>query len=166
MMGDATQECQQKQEGAPILRRTIWGIIMEQGKLYPLWAMLLNGGWSSQHFCPFECRTRLTYFLHPKLRRINAVLIPLKLIPLTLRRLWHACGAQEAFPKATPAEDWRQLRPSDSLRLPNCPPDQRNSEPIVAALNRFTDLFHPRPHRSRTPCHGAGPLPMRPCPTP
>ena len=31
---------------------------------------------------------RLTCFLHPKLRKINALPITLKLIALTLRRLW------------------------------------------------------------------------------
>ena len=39
--------------------------------------------------CHYAC---LTYFLHPKLRKINAVLTT-----LTLQRLRHACSAQEAF---------------------------------------------------------------------
>ena len=46
---------------------------------------------------PSDC-ARLTYFLHPKSREIDAVLISLKLITLTMRRLQCACGAQEAFP--------------------------------------------------------------------
>ena len=35
-----------------ILRRTIRVISVEQGTLYPLWAVILNGGCISQHFCP------------------------------------------------------------------------------------------------------------------
>ena len=40
----------------PILRRlqrATGVIIIEQGELYPLRTILLNGEWLSQHFCPF-----------------------------------------------------------------------------------------------------------------
>ena len=53
--------------------------------------------WSILSTVP-RCCTRLTYFLHPKLRKIGAVLITAQLSTLTLRRLWCARGAQEAFP--------------------------------------------------------------------
>ena len=45
---------------------------------------------------PCHC-ARWAYFFHPKLREIDAVVITLKLIPLTLRRLWNAVSAPEAF---------------------------------------------------------------------
>ena len=67
------------------LRRAIWVIVMEQGALYPLCTVLWNGAGSSHHFCP-SCLARLTYFLHPNLKRIDAVLTPPQLIPLPLRR--------------------------------------------------------------------------------
>ena len=49
---------------------------------------------------PRHC-ARLTGFLHPKLRQINAVLITPQLITLPLRRLQCDCGVQEAFPMAS-----------------------------------------------------------------
>ena len=80
-----------------ILRRlwlSIWVIIVEQGILYPYvpaahsWLsghMYLGGIWGSVMHC--------VVFLHPKLRKIDAVLITLKLITLTLQRLRRAVSA-------------------------------------------------------------------------
>ena len=42
---------------------------------------------------------RAADFIHPKLRTLNAVLLTLKLITLTLRRLRRACRAQQALPE-------------------------------------------------------------------
>ena len=48
------------------------------------WGVVIATLSSVLSIMPRNC-ARLTYFLHPKLRKVNAVLIALKLIALTLR---------------------------------------------------------------------------------
>ena len=59
------------------LRRAIWIISME-------WGVVIATCLSILSIVPRHCAC-LTYFLHPKLRKINAVLTTPQLIPLTLR---------------------------------------------------------------------------------
>ena len=53
------------------------------------WGVVIAKILSVVSIVPCHC-ARLTYFLHPKLRKTNAVLIPLKLIALAVRRLRRA----------------------------------------------------------------------------
>ena len=55
---------------------------------------------------PRHC-ARLTYFLHRESRRLNAVLVALKLSTLTLRRLWRAVSAPKATTKKKAEGDIR-----------------------------------------------------------
>ena len=61
------------------------------GEIVPLvncifqWGVVIGAFLSVLSIVPCSC-ARLTYFFHPKSRQINAVLITLKLITLTLRR--------------------------------------------------------------------------------
>ena len=61
------------------------------------WGVVIALFSSALSIVPRHC-ARLTYFLQPKLRKINAMLIAPQLIPLTLRRLRHACVLQGEFP--------------------------------------------------------------------
>ena len=57
------------------------------------WGVVIARVLSILSIVPRHCAHQ-TYFLYPKLRNINAVLITLKLITLTLRRLRRACSTQ------------------------------------------------------------------------
>jgi hypothetical protein len=72
-----------------ILRRAIRCIVMARGKMVPFvdrtfeWGVAIATFSSVLRVVPRHC-ARLTYFLHPKLRKSNAVLLTLKLMILTL----------------------------------------------------------------------------------
>ena len=88
---------------------------MELGKLFPFvsrtfeWGVAITTFLSVLIIVPRHCAL-LTYFLYPKLRKINAVLITPQLISLTLPRL----RRPEAFPKA-------EVLRGDGLHLQGCP---------------------------------------------
>ena len=103
-----------------ILRRAIWVIIMEHGKFcgpYFEWGAVLATFLSVLSIVPRHCAC-LTCFIHPKLRKINAVLITQQLITLILRHLW--CAG------SIPVD--QILRANTSRR---CVPDVRTWEEVL-----------------------------------
>ena len=68
------------------------------------WGVIIATFLSVLSNVPSHC-ARLTYFLHPKMREIHAVLITPQPIALPLQC---ACGAQEAFPLRPPPSPQRQ----------------------------------------------------------
>ena len=67
------------------------------------WGVVITRVLSVLSIVPHHC-ARLTYFLHPKVRKIDAVLIMPQQITLTLRC---ACGAQDTFP--TPSAQYHLI---------------------------------------------------------
>ena len=72
------------------------------------WAVVMATFLSVLSIVPRHC-AHLTYFLHPKSREINAVLISPRLIPLSLRRLPRA-GSIPLAPAASVRRGTRTVR--------------------------------------------------------
>ena len=65
----------------------------------------------------------MTYFLHPKLRKVNAVLITLNLMTLALPHLWHAVSAPISGRSSVdqcPGESGTVFSPSHTMQQELC----------------------------------------------
>ena len=104
------------------------------------------------------------YFLHPKLRKIDAVLITLKLIALTLRRLRHAVSAPSGCSSVMLLHFLLHWLPSGSSLPPlpkGCtegrkgPPDRSRSLPLTPSQmppsSTASVIGSNRPHPLRQP---------------
>ena len=69
------------------------------------WGVVIATFLSVLSIVPCHC-ARLTYFLHQKLRKFDAVLITLKLVTLTLRRLRCAVYATQDHRRGLSIKRW------------------------------------------------------------
>ena len=141
------------------------------GKIVPFvnygfeWEVVVSTFLSVLSIVPCHC-ARLTYFLHPKLRKINAVLITLKLTTLTLRRMRRAVSAPIALPSLCQCLDLLDT----SLYPPSPPHFLRPSPyPLVAHACVVSGTTFGWPRRARPTQtkrvqggQKTGPVPLQP----